>query len=167
MTADIIIVSVLSLLSILMILMEIFLLPGITIAGVAGAIFSIGSIWYAYSHLGAAGGHVTVVVSVLLLGFLFVWLIRSRAMDRISLKTDIDAKVDTSNMDQLEAGDEGVSVSRLNPIGKARINNVFVEAKAETGFLDEGVKIVVLKKLTNQVIVRENQSNDNHNSIIN
>jgi membrane-bound ClpP family serine protease len=155
MTADIIITIVLSLLAILMILMEIFLLPGITVAGIAGAIFSIGSIWYAYSNLGAIGGHITVLISATLFGFLFVWLIRSRAIDRISLKTDIDSTVDTGNMDHLQVGDEGISVSRLNPMGKVRINNVFVEAKAETGFLDEGVKIVVLKKLAAQVIVKE------------
>jgi membrane-bound ClpP family serine protease len=155
MTADIIIVVVLSLLSILMILMEIFLLPGITVAGIAGAVFSMGSIWYAYSHLGAAGGHVTVALSVVLFGFLFVWLIRSRAIDRISLQADIDAKVDTGGLNTVTAGDEGLTVSRLNPVGKARINGVFVEAKAETGFLDEGVRIVVLKKLASQVIVRE------------
>ncbi|MDR1120739.1 MAG: NfeD family protein [Dysgonamonadaceae bacterium] len=159
MTADVTIVVVLSLLSILMILIEIFLLPGITVAGVLGAIFSAGSIYYAYSHLGTTGGHITVLVSVVLLGYSFVWLIRSKTIDRVSLHTDIDSKVDTSNMDGVEVGAEGVAASRLNPMGKIYINQVFVEAKSLTGFIDEGKTVVILKKLANQVVVTEKTEN--------
>jgi membrane-bound ClpP family serine protease len=138
-----------------MILIEIFLLPGITVAGVAGAVFSAGCIYYAYSHLGTIGGHITVLVSVILFGYLFIWLIRSKAIDRVSLHTEVDSKVDISDLNGVEVGAEGIAVSRLNPMGKIRINQVFVEAKSLTGFIDEGKTVVILKKSANQVVVTE------------
>ncbi len=154
MSIDIIITIILSSLSILLILTEIFLLPGITFAGIAGAIFSAGSIYYAYSHLGTLGGNITVAASVITLGVLFIWLVRSRTIDKISLNTDIDSKVETDHLDQIKEGDEGIAISRLNPVGKVKINNVFAEAKALTGFIDDGATVIVVKKLSNQVLVK-------------
>jgi membrane-bound ClpP family serine protease len=157
MTADILIILLLASLGILMFLTEIFLLPGVTVAAVAGVTFSIGSIYYAYTRLGLVGGHITIVVSVVVFGFLLVWLIRSRAINKISLTTGIDARVDTSEMNDIQTGDEGVAVSRLNPIGKVRIKDRFVEAKSLSGFIDDGTTIVVVEKLAGQVLVAVKQ----------
>ncbi len=52
MTLDLIIVIAVIALGVLFMLIEIFLLPGISIAGIAGAIFLIGGIVYAYIFLG-------------------------------------------------------------------------------------------------------------------
>ena len=59
-------------------LVEIFLLPGISIAGIAGAIFLIGGIVYAYMFLGSTAGNVTLAASAVALGGTFVWLLKSK-----------------------------------------------------------------------------------------
>ncbi len=153
MTTDIIITIVLSLLSILLILTEIFLLPGVTIAGIAGALFSAGSILYAYTHLGSIGGHITLIVSISVFGFLFIQLIRSKAINKIGLKAEIDSKVE-NDIDRVNEGDEGITLSRLSPIGKIKVNGVVVEGKSLGEFIDDGQTIIIYKKYPNQVLVK-------------
>ena len=156
MTADIIITIVLLSLSILLMLVEIFLLPGITVAGIIGGLFSAGGIWYAYAHLGVVGGTVALSVSAVLFCFLFIWLIRSKAINKIGLETNIESKVDT-DIDKININDEGKSISRLNPIGKIKINDITLEGKAIDGFIDEGEAIIVVKKDNNLALVRKCQ----------
>ncbi|MCC8142562.1 MAG: NfeD family protein [Tannerellaceae bacterium] len=52
-------------------------------------------------------------------------------------------------------GDEGITLSRLAPIGKATINGIVVEAKSEEGFIDEEVPLVVVHVDGYNVIVTE------------
>ena len=154
MTADIIITLVLSLLGIGLVLVEIFLLPGVTIAGIVGGLFGFGSVWYAYEHLGSTGGTITLSLSLAVFCGLFVWLVRSKAINKIGLETNIDAKVDT-DVDKICVGEEGVTISRLNPIGKIKVGGISMEGKSISGFIDEGVEIVVVKIDHNQVLVKE------------
>ncbi len=154
MTADIIITVVLALLSILLMLAEVFLLPGITFAGIAGGIFSIGSVFYAYTYLGNIGGTITLIMSIATFGFLFIWLVRSKAINKIGLTAEIDSKVD-NDLDKVNEGDTGTTLSRLSPMGKIRVNGVVVEGKSLGGFIDEGKPVVIYKKYTNQVLVKE------------
>ncbi len=155
MTIHIIVVISVIVLGILFMLIEIFLLPGISIAGIAGAIFMIGGIIYAYTFLGSTAGNVTLAASAITLGATFVWLIKSKSLRRISLDTNIDNKVDNSHLKQISVGDIGVSLSRLNPIGKVMVNNVEVEGKSFDGeFIEEDVEIEVVKVETYNILVK-------------
>jgi len=153
MTTNIIITCILSLLSILLILTEIFLLPGITIAGIAGALFGVGSVFFAYSYLGAAGGTITLIFTIVAFAILFVWLIKSKTINKIGLKTEIDSKV-TTDIDKVNEGDIAFTLSRLSPIGKIQVNGVTVEGKSLGEFIDEGKEVIIYKKLSNQVLVK-------------
>lgn len=59
MLLDIAIIVFLMVAAILLILAEIFLLPGITLAGIGGAIFAIGGVVFAYT-VGIWVGHLTL-----------------------------------------------------------------------------------------------------------
>lgn len=151
---DIAIIVILMGLAILLILLEIFLLPGITLAGIGGFLFAAGGILYAY-HLDTWIGNMTLLVSILLFALLFVWLLRSRSFNRVALKTDVDSKLTSSRDLGIEPGDEGITLSRLAPIGKARINEVTVEAKSQEELIDENTPVVVVRVDSNNVIVRK------------
>ncbi|MDR2085771.1 MAG: hypothetical protein LBP72_01210 [Dysgonamonadaceae bacterium] len=151
---DIAIVIILCLLGIVLILLEIFLIPGITFAAIAGGLFYIGSIWYAYSHLGTSGGTITLIASIVVFGIAFVWLIKSKALETIALKTDIQSTVASGDSLQVKEGDEGVSLSRLNPMGKVRVNGVTMEAKSLGEFIDEETAVVVVKVHATQLTVK-------------
>lgn len=162
MALNIIIIIAVVTLGILFLLIEIFLLPGVGIAGIAGAALLIGGVAYAYMFVGSTAGNITLVVSGLLLAGSFAWLVKSKTLRKIGLKADINETVDNSHLRGISAGDTGVCVSRLNPIGKVMINDVMVEGKSIDGdFIDEEAEIEVVKVETYNVLVKKKLESGN------
>ena len=156
MTMDIIIIVFLMIVAIGLIIAEIFLLPGITIAGIAGALFAIGGVAYAYS-ISVTVGNITLGSSIFTFGGIFVWLLRSNSFNRVSLKADIESTVASPRDMELNIGDVGVTLSRLAPIGKARFNNITVEAKSTGDFIDENTTVII-KRIEGYNVVVEVKS---------
>lgn len=155
MTIEILIVVFLALLGIILLLTEIFFLPGITIAGIVGALSIVGGISYAFIYIGNSAGLITILSSVVVFGGSFAFLIKSNTMSRIALKTDIESTVDQQELKHMKIGDEGVTISRLNPIGKAEFNNITVEAKSVTGeYIDEGETVIIVSIESYNVLVK-------------
>ena len=154
MLLDIAIIVFLMVAAILLILAEIFLLPGITLAGIGGVVF-------AYT-VGMWVGHLTLSLSIIAFGVIFAWLLRSRSFNKIALKTDIDSKLTSSRDLGIEPGDEGITLSRLAPIGKARIKGINVEAKSQDELIDENTPIVVIRVDSYNVIVRPKEETNIH-----
>ncbi|MDR2680775.1 MAG: NfeD family protein [Tannerella sp.] len=142
MVTDIIIIVFLMAAAIFLLLAEIFLLPGITIAGIGGILFAIGGIIYAYS-VNTLTGNITTVSSVFIFGGIFFRLLRRDSFSHVSLKTDIASTVSSPKDENLHVGDTGITLSRLAPVGKARFNNVTVEAKSANEFIDENTPVVI------------------------
>jgi len=153
---DILIVIVLCLIGIILILVEIFLIPGLTITAIAGAAFSIGGIYYAFRNLGATAGIITLLLLITIIAIAFIYLIKSKALDSIALKTNLKSTVADKELSGISEGDTGISVSRLNPMGKVRVNNITMEAKTLGGFIDENTAIKVIKVSPSQLIVTNN-----------
>lgn len=159
MTLDLIVIIAVILLGVVFMLIEIFLLPGISIAGIAGAIFLIGGIIYAYIFQGSTVGNITLAGTAVLMGGSFFWLLKSKSLRKISLDTNIEGKVDTSYLQQIAVGDTGVAVSRLNPIGQVLINDIEAEGKSFDGeFIDEDTEVEVVKIETYNVLVKRKES---------
>lgn len=155
MTLSFTIVALLALAGIIFLLIEIFLLPGFGIAGIGGIVLLIGSIFYAYTYIGATAGTITLLATIIMLGGSFFWLIKSKSLRKIALTTDITDTVDTSDLKQIKKGDVGIAISRLNPIGKVMINEVMVEGKSFDGeMIDEESEIVVISVSSFNVVVK-------------
>lgn len=162
MTFDIVIVSLVILLGIVFLLAEIFLLPGLTVSGIAGFIFLVGGITYAYMYMGSRAGNFTLVISSFLLMGSFLYFIKSKSLRRIALTTNIDSKVDTSDLEKINKGDVGITQSRLNPIGKVLVNNLTVEAKSIDGeMIDEDIEVEVIKVEWTNILVARIKKEDN------
>lgn len=154
MTFEILIVVALILLGILFMLAEIFLLPGISIAGIAGAIFLIGGIVYSYLFIGNVAGNITLAATAIAMGASFFLLLKSKSLRKISLETNIESKVDNSDLGKISVGDTGIALSRLNPTGKVMVNDLTVEGKSFNGeFIDDDDKIEVVRIDTYQIQV--------------
>ena len=154
---DILIVVLLCIIGILLILVEIFLIPGFTITGIGGILFSIGGVYYAFKYLGATAGIITLLLVAAAIGIAFIYLVKSKALDRIALKTDISSTVAAKELPNISEGDVGITISRLNPIGKVRVNNITMEAKTLSGFIDENTAVTVTRVFPNQLIVTNNE----------
>ena len=152
---DILIIILLVLIGVVLIILEIFFLPGITVAGFSSLIFFGGGIYYAFVNLGTTAGYVTIVASVVACVVDIIWFMRSKSLDRISLKTDIDSVIPTQVNDSIKVGDEGIALSRLNPMGTVLIGTVQVEGKTREDFIDEGSSVIVERVERTSVIVRK------------
>ncbi|HTN68725.1 MAG TPA: hypothetical protein VLZ33_04600 [Dysgonamonadaceae bacterium] len=158
MTFNIIMVSLIILLGIIFLLVEIFLIPGFTVSGIAGLVLIAAGIVYSYKYIGPSAGNFTLIISVFMLMASFLYLIKSKSLRRIALTTNIDATVDKSDLDKIKVGDTGITISRLNPIGKAYINELTVEAKSIDGeMIDEEVEIEVIKVEWTNVLVSKKE----------
>lgn len=157
---DIAVVCVLLVIGIVFFLIELFLLPGISIAGVVGGLFIGGAIYYAYAFVGALAGTLTLIGGLVFFALAVWWFMRSKTLDKMTLKTDIDGKIEPLKGFNIKPGDTGKTMSRLAPMGKVKINNAVVEAKTTGDFLDEDEEIVVLEVYNTNVLVEKTPEGD-------
>lgn len=155
---DILIIVLLILTGVSLVILEVFFLPGVTVAGFSSLIFFGGGIGYAFVHLGATAGYITMGMSVLSCAAGIIWFIRSKSLEKMSLKTDIDSVVPARIDDAVQVGDEGVTLSRLNPMGSVLIGTLQVEGRAREDFIDEGTPVVVERVERTTVIVRKKEN---------
>lgn len=147
------IITFLLITSVILILLEIFLFPGITVAGIGGFIFAVGGLYYAYK-LSWWTGNIALIATLITFGIAFIWMLRAKSLSRIALKTNVDSKLASSKDMGIKVGDEGVTVSRLAPIGKASINGTIVEAKSLDELIEEKSEVTVIRVEGYNVIVK-------------
>ena len=61
-----------TLLGLFLIFLEFFVIPGITVAGIGGLIFSIAGIYMAYNNYGSATGHIILLSTIIFALILFI-----------------------------------------------------------------------------------------------
>ena len=141
-----------------LIIVEVVVLPGITVAGIAGFLLTGSSIFLTYRWFGnAAGTYALIGTSILFIVFL-IYALRAKTWDRLSLHSEIDGKVNVVDVDHIKQGDKGMTVSRLAPIGKVLIHDKIMEGKSEFGLIDENKEIEVVYVNDSTIIVQEIKS---------
>ncbi|MFW6370566.1 MAG: NfeD family protein [Bacteroidota bacterium] len=148
-------ISLLILLGIVLLLVEFLIAPGITIAGIGGVLCIIAAVVFSYIYHGAATGHRTLLITVVSLIFFVVLALKSKTWNRVMLADTISGKVDYGVSEEtVHIGDKGISITRLNPIGKVKVNDKIMEGKCITGYLDQNKEIEVVKLQTNNILVK-------------
>ena len=77
---------------------------------------------------------------------------RSKSLDRLALKKDIDSSVKRPEVATIKPGDTGVAITRLAQIGNAQFGENIVEVKTTGDFIDAHSPIVV-ERITDGVII--------------
>ena len=139
---------------VLLVLAEIFLIPGIGVAGILGLISLGGSCFYAFSEFGSTTGVIVTLVNSILVVGLTVYLMRAKTWKKLALKTHIDSKVNAFDETKLAVGDRGRTLTRLAPMGMAIINDVKYEVKTLEGIIDAGTEVEVAMLEDNKVYVK-------------
>ena len=93
---DILIIAVLIIAAVILFLVELFVIPGISLAGISALACILYANYYAFANMGMAGGFVTLGISALACIGSLIWFMRSKMLDKLALKKDIDSKVDRS-----------------------------------------------------------------------
>lgn len=127
----------------ILLLVEVFLMPGTAISGIVGILCLIIGIVIGF-NVNATYGTIILVGTLIISGALSVKLLKAETWDKIAIKNNITSKAGNA-LSKLKTGDEGKSITRLNPGGNARIKDEYLEVTARNNYIDSGVKIKVVK----------------------
>lgn len=141
---DLLIILFLIFLGIVLLLIEFTILPGITIAGVGGVLLFGYSIYLAYIRYGVLGGLTTLAFVLIVSPILVMRLFKGRTGKKMMLKTVLHGTANEINEDKVKVGDIGVTIGRLAPMGKIKINDEVIEVKSTGSFVDPGEKVRII-----------------------
>jgi membrane-bound ClpP family serine protease len=144
------------LLGLFLLVIEVLLIPGITIAGIGGALCMISGIIIAFVSLGTITGVIVLLTTVILTVITIVLMLKADTWKRLMLTKTIDGKVDLINKEEgkVKPGDTGITVTRLAPGGKVLVNGEYYEAKSIDMLIDPRSGIEVVKIDDNKLIVK-------------
>ncbi len=152
---------------------EIFIIPGFGVAGVSGIFLIIMSLTLSLVHNEGLDFEYTgvssvlkaffvVIISIISSFFLSIWLgqklLTTTRFGELSLITTQKSSEGYTSVDiKLKdyVGKTGVASTLLRPAGKIDIDEEQLDATAETGFIEKGEKIIIVKFENQQMIVRK------------
>jgi membrane-bound ClpP family serine protease len=149
----ILIILFLIFLGILLLLLEFTVIPGVTIAGIGGVILFGASVYLAFDSYGVLMGIVTLAFVIIVVPIIVFRIFKSRTGQKMMLNSEIEGHVDQVDETVVHVGDEGITLGRLAPMGRVKINKLSMEAKSTTGFVDPNVAVKVVEILRTHVIV--------------
>lgn len=152
---SIIAIVLLILLGIFLFLVEFLLIPGVTIAGIGGAVVMGFAVYSAYKTHGNPVGNYILIGTLIVTVVSFYYMLRAKTWNKLMLHKNLDGKVEVGLEDNtIKVGDRGEAITRMAPIGKVMVNGLIVEGKSRDGFLDQNTPVEVFKVLNTQVIVK-------------
>ena len=143
-------------LGLLLFIIEFVLIPGVTIAGIGGAVCLITGIVFAFVSFGTATGLTVLGATLAIMVVTTYFMLKAETWKKFMLKTTLDSKVDTvgAGEGKVKPGDRGVTVTRLVPGGKVLVNGEYFEAKSVDILIDPQQEIEVIRIDDNKLIVK-------------
>lgn len=133
---------------------EIFLPGGIL--AILGGLFLLGASVLAYTEYGVLWAVLVFIfglIGAFVMFFLEIRFISStRFGEQLSLKQAVTAKLNPKADEKL-VGEEGVTLTTLAPTGKVSVHGVTHTATAQSGFLEKGTPVTILRSETFKLIV--------------
>ncbi|GMQ31012.1 NfeD family protein [Algoriphagus confluentis] len=151
---EILILSSLLIIGLILLLVEVLFIPGTTIVGILGFVVSLVGVIYAFSQFGYETAiWVTSIAAIANLAA--VWYgFSSGVWNKFSLKSSMTGGAFDGRTQGLQVGMKGKAVSDIKPIGKALFGDQMFEVKSESGFLEAGKDVEIIKVETNKIIVK-------------
>lgn len=142
---NVLIILFLIFLGIVLLLIELTILPGITIAGVGGFLLFGYSIYLAFSEYGNTAGFLTLTFVLIAAPTFVILLFKGKSGKKMMLKTVLRGTTNEINEDKVKVGDIGVTIGRLAPMGKIKVNNEVVEVRSTGTFVNPGEKVRIIQ----------------------
>ena len=135
-------------------LLEFFVVPGVTIAGIGGMLFMAGAVFLAFDNFDTTTGLLVLGAVLLIIIISLIFALRAKTWKKIALSTDIDSKVSELRNSDFAVGDEGITLTRLNPIGSVLIRDRKIEGHSQGPLIKEKTPVEVIKVNPTYVIVK-------------
>jgi len=144
------------LLGVVLFLVEFLVVPGVTIAGIGGALCIVTADVMAFYFHGPKVGLIVLIGTLVIIVITVALMLKSGTWKKLMLNKQIDGKVDLVHKEEgnVKTGDRGFAVTRLNPMGRVSVNGEYYEAKSLDRLIDQQTEIEVIKVETNKLIVK-------------
>ncbi|HUS86057.1 MAG TPA: NfeD family protein [Bacteroidales bacterium] len=144
------------LLGIVLFLVEFLIVPGVTIAGIGGALCIVTADVMAFYFHGPKIGLFVLIGTLVIIMVTVALMLKTGTWKKLMLNKQIDGKIDLVHKEEgnVKTGDKGVTVTRLNPMGRVNVNGRYYEAKALDKLIDQQTEIEVIKVESNKLIVK-------------
>jgi membrane-bound ClpP family serine protease len=149
-----IIVLSLIVVGIIFLLLEILVVPGTTLVGLIGLAMLIAGVVISFNHYGTQVGVMTLITTLIFSLVSIAFALKSNTWKKAMLWSELDGKVNVIDVEKVVVGDEGITISRLNPMGKALIRDDYYEVSSKDNLISENTPIVVVKVEGNKIIVK-------------
>ncbi|MEK0442491.1 MAG: hypothetical protein RL403_1469, partial [Bacteroidota bacterium] len=127
--------------------------PGTTVVGIFGFLVSLAGLAFAFLNFEYSVA-IWITGVTLVINFAAVWYgFSSGIWKRFSLKSTQSGGAFDGRTDGLEVGMNGLAVSDIKPYGKASFNEIWVEVKSESGFIEVNTPVTITKIENNKISV--------------
>lgn len=142
---------------IVFLLLEILVVPGATVVGLFGLALVVAGVVVSFNHYGVETGVITLagtlVTSLIAIGV----ALRSNTWKKAMHSSALEGRVNVVEADKVVKGDEGIAITRLNPMGKALIKDEYYEVRSLDNLISENTPITVIKVEGNKIIVKSKE----------
>ena len=145
-------IILLILIALFLLMLEILFVPGMVL-GFISVILMIVGIIFSFKDYGTTTGILVLCGTTIASIASVYWAFNSSIWKKMQVQASIDGKANVQG-ESVKVGDTGKTISRLNPIGKALINNVQVEVEVVDGFIDQEEEIIAVKVQQNKIFVK-------------
>lgn len=138
------IIIFLIILGIVLLLIEVTILPGITVAGVGSFLVLVYSVYLAFTSYGSLVGFLTLAFVLIVSPLLVYYFFKGKAGKSMVLNTVMTGIANEINPEKVKVGDIGVTIGRLAPMGKIKVNDEVVEVRSTGAFVNPGEKVRII-----------------------
>ena len=135
------------------IIAEIIFVPGTTLLGLMGLIFTIIGIVISFSSFGAGIGTTVLIISIVIGASVLVYSFKAGIWGKFALKNTNKSKFNEGEKDALQVGEEGITASSMRPMGKGDFKDKIYEVTTLGNFLTTETKIRIVSIKNNKIIV--------------
>ncbi len=138
------IIIFLIILGIVLLLIEVTILPGITVAGIGSFLVLVYSVYLAFTSYGTLIGLLTLAFVLIAAPLLIYLLFKGKAGKTMMLDAVISGVANEINPEKVKVGDIGVTIGRLAPMGKIKVNDEVVEVRSTGTYVNPGEKVRII-----------------------
>lgn len=138
------IIIFLIILGIVLLLIEVTILPGITVAGVGSFLVLVYSVYLAFTSYGSLVGFLTLAFVLIVSPLLVYYFFKGKAGKSMVLNTVLPGFANEINSEKVKVGDIGITIGRLAPMGKIKVNDEVVEVRSTGTFVNPGEKVRII-----------------------
>ncbi|HYV94919.1 MAG TPA: hypothetical protein VE978_24305 [Chitinophagales bacterium] len=138
----------------LLVFLEVFFIPGTALFALIGTMTMIVGVVIAYSNFGVIYGTLTLIGTAVFSLVSIMFGFKSGLLRGLTLRTTNKGKTNEIDESKIKAGDVGVALSKIAPIGKGLFNDVTYEVQTLGEWVIEGTPIEVIKISLNKIFVK-------------